>query len=98
MVQKFKEFEIWRRGKIYYSKIYGLTSKFANSEKSELSNPIRRVSVFMPSNIVEESSRKSNNDFIRFLQIAADSAYKIEAQLLITSDFKLNNHTINNSI
>ncbi|MGB6268323.1 MAG: four helix bundle protein [Olleya sp.] len=66
--------------------MYTRTSKFPESEKFGLTNQLRRASVSIPSNIAEGSSRKSNKDFARFLQITLGSAYEIETQLLIASD------------
>ena len=88
MAHKFKELQIWQRSRLFCSKIYELTSKFPESEKFGLTNQLRRASVSIPSNIAEGSSRKSNKDFMRFLQIAIGSAYEIETQLLISFDLK----------
>jgi len=86
MPHKFKELQIWKRSRSFCSEIYNVTSKFPDSEKFGLTNQLRRASVSIPSNIAEGSSRNSNKDFLRFLQIAIGSAYEIETQLLIASD------------
>lgn len=88
MAHKFKELQIWKRSRLFCSKIYDITSQFPDSEKFGLTNQLRRASVSIPSNIAEGSSRNSNKDFARFLQIAIGSAYEIETQLLISSDLK----------
>lgn len=85
-MHRFKELEIWKRSRLFCSKIYELTSQFPESEKFGLTNQLRRASVSIPSNIAEGSSRNSNKDFSRFLQITLGSAYEIETQLLIASD------------
>ena len=86
MAHKFKELQIWKRSRLFCSKIYAVTSKFPDSEKFGLTNQLRRASVSIPSNIAEGSSRNSNKDFARFLQISIGSAYEIETQLLISAD------------
>ncbi|WP_179349213.1 four helix bundle protein [Winogradskyella pacifica] len=86
MAHKFKELQIWKRSRLFCSEIYAITSKFPDSEKFGLTNQLRRASVSIPSNIAEGSSRNSNKDFARFLQISIGSAYEIETQLLISAD------------
>jgi len=87
-MHRFKELEIWKRSRLFASVIYALTSNFLQSEKFGLTNQLRRASVSMPSNIAEGSSRQSNKDFARFLQVTLGSAYEIETQLLIANDLK----------
>ena len=44
---------------------------------------MRRAAISIPSNIAEGSSRASENDFARFLEISLGSAYETETQLEI---------------
>ena len=82
-MHQFKELEIWKRSRRFCSEIYDITSSFPDNEKFGLTNQLRRASVSISSNIAEGSSRKSNKDFSRFLEIAIGSCYEIETQLLI---------------
>lgn len=85
-MHQFKELGIWKKSRIFCSEIYEATAFFPETEKFGLTNQLRRASVSIPSNIAEGSSRNSNKDFSRFLEIAIGSAYEIETQLLIASD------------
>jgi len=85
-MHRFKELEIWKRSRLFCAEIYSISSKFPESEKFGLANQLRRASVSIPSNIAEGSSRSSNKDFSRFLEIPLGSCYEIETQLLIASD------------
>ena len=85
-MHQFKELEIWKRSRFFCSEIYQVTSSFQSDEKFGLTNQLRRAAVSIPSNIAEGSSRNSNKDFSRFLEIAIGSAYEIETQILIASD------------
>ncbi|GAA4974239.1 four helix bundle protein [Algibacter aquimarinus] len=87
-MHKFKDLEIWKRSRLFCSQIYSMTSKFPDSEKLGLTNQLGRASVSIPSNIAEGSSRKSNKDFSRFLEMTLGSAYEIETQILIAYDLR----------
>lgn len=85
-MHQFKELQIWKKSRLFCSKIYNVTATFPSEEKFGIINQLRRASVSIPSNIAEGSSRNSNKDFARFLEIAIGSAYEVETQLLISSD------------
>lgn len=85
-MHRFKELEIWKKSRFFCSKIYKVTLSFPNEEKFGLTNQLRKASVSIPSNIAEGSSRKSNKDFARFLEIVIGLAYKTEKQIFILSD------------
>ena len=87
-MHRFKDLEIWKLSRKYTSSIYEVTSGFPEKEKFGLSNQMRRASVSIPSNIAEGCSRKSNKDFLRFLEIAVGSCYELETQLLISNDLE----------
>lgn len=87
-MHRFKELEVWKRSRKFCSSIYSVTSNFPDSEKFGLSNQLQRASVSIPSNIAEGSSRNSNKDFSRFLEITLGSCYEIETQLLIALDLE----------
>ena len=91
-MHKFKELGIWKKRRQFFSKINNEKASIPQEEKFGLTNQLRRASVSIPSNIAEGSSRSSNKDFARFLEIAIGSAYEVETQLLISADLGFLNH------
>ncbi len=87
-MHRFKDLEIWKQSRLFCTSIYEITYSFPNDEKFGLTNQLRRAAVSIPSNIAEGSSRNSNKDFSRFIEISIGSAYEIETQLLIATDLK----------
>ena len=85
-MHRFKDLEVWKKSRLFCSEIYSITSKFPDTEKFRLTNQLKRVLVSIASNIAEGSSKHSNKDFTRFLQMSIGSSYEIETQLLIASN------------
>ena len=57
---------------------------------------ITRAVISIPSNIAEGSSRSSQKDFKRFLEVSLGSTFELETQLLIIQKLELNkNNQIN---
>jgi len=70
-------------------KVYKLSGSFPSSEKYGLTNQITRAATSIPSNIAERSSRNSEKDYQRFLQIALGSSFGVETQLLIMQELEM---------
>ena len=62
------------------------TKDLPDEEKFGLTSQMRRASVSIPSNIAEETGRRTNKEFDRFLDIAIGSAYELETQLILCLD------------
>ena len=88
-MKNFKKLQIWQQGMELVKEVYKLSKSLPSSEKYGLTNQITRAAVSIPSNIAEGSSRNSEKDYRRFLQIALGSSFEIETQLLIMQDLKL---------
>jgi four helix bundle protein len=55
-------------------RIYSATANFPQGERYGLQTQIRRAAVSVTANIVEGSARRSNHEYLNFLNIAAASA------------------------
>ncbi len=97
-MHNFKNFEFWKKSRGLNKDIYLITAKFPDEEKYGLISQIRRVSVSISSNIAEGSSRRSDKDFYRFLEIALGSAYEVDSQLMLALDLNFINEDEQNEL
>ena len=82
-MRNFKKLLIWQKGFQIAIKSFQLVILFPKEEKFGISSQITRAAVSIPSNIAEGSSRSSNKDYNRFLEISLGSSFEMETQLLI---------------
>lgn len=85
-MRNFRKLDIWIDSRDLVKEIYKVTSTLPESEKFGLISQMNRCSISIPSNIAEGSSKDSQKDFIRFLQISLGSSYELETQLILCSD------------
>lgn len=82
-MRNFKELKIWQKGFDIAINSYKPVDSFPKTERYSLSQQITRAAVSIPSNIAEGSSRKSEKDYNRFLEISLGSSFELETQYLI---------------
>jgi four helix bundle protein len=86
MKHNFKNLNIWKLAIELASHIYILTDTYPKNEEFGLKSQIRRCSVSVASNIAEGSSRSSDKDFNRFLEISLGSLYELQTQIIISAN------------
>lgn len=69
-MKNFKQLLIWQKGFKIAVQSFQLTATFPKEERFSLSNQITRAAVSISSNIAEGSSRESERDYHRFLEIS----------------------------
>lgn len=88
-MRNFRKLKIWEQGIDIVKEIYRLSQKLPTNEKFGLISQITRAAVSIPSNIAEGSSRNSQIEFKRFLEIAMGSVFEVETQLVIIQELNL---------
>ena len=82
----YKDLEVWKEAIELTTEIYAVTKTFPNDEKYGLVSQMRRAVVAIPSNIAEGSSRKSDKDTVRFIDIAIASLAELDTQIIISQN------------
>lgn len=82
MRHNFKKMKIWEKAMNLCDVTFQITVNFPKSEIYSLTSQINRSAISVPSNIAEGSSRSSNKDFSRFLEISLGSLYELQTQII----------------
>lgn len=80
---RFEKLEVWQKAVDYADLIYRLSRDFPAEERFGLSSQLRRAAVSVSSNIAEGTSRSSDTDLARFLEIAYGSLLESVSELEI---------------
>lgn len=85
-MKNYKELHIWQKGIEIVKQVYLLTKQFPDTEKFGIVSQITRAAVSIPANIAEDSSRNSDKDYARFLQLSLGSAFEVQTYLVIAKE------------
>ncbi len=80
---KFEKLDVWQKAIEYADLIYRVTQGFPAEERFGLTSQLRRSAVSISSNIAEGSSRSSDTDMARFIEIAYGSLLESVSELEI---------------
>ena len=97
-MRNFKELKIWNKGFDIAVKSFKLVNTFPKDEKFGICLQITKSAVSIPSNIAEGSSRTSEKDYLRFIEISLGSTFELETQILIAKAANFGNNDLGNEI
>ncbi len=79
----FEKLDVWQKAIDFADLIYSHTRHFPADERFGLTNQMRRAAVSISSNIAEGTSRMSQTDFGRCVEIATGSVFEVVSQAFI---------------
>ena len=88
-MRNFRKYNFLKNGIEIVKDAYQISKLLPSDEKFGLRSLVTRTAISIPSNIAEGSSRNSDLDFKRFLEIAMGSAFELETQLILIEELKL---------
>ena len=88
---RFEKLDVWQNLVGDANQIYSVTKSFPADERIGLTSQMRRAAVSISSNIAEGSSRSSDVDFSRFVEIAYGSLMETISQTKIAQQQNLLN-------
>jgi four helix bundle protein len=79
----FEKLDVWQKAIDFADLVYKETRGFPHDERFGLTNQMRRAAVSVSSNIAEGTSRMSQVEFARFVEIATGSVFEVVSQSFI---------------
>ena len=81
---RFEKLDVWQKAVEYADLIYRMTQAFPAEERFGLTSQLRRSAVSISSNIAEGTSRSSDSDLARFVEIAYGSLLETVSEMEIS--------------
>ena len=80
--------DVWQKSRLLVRDIYLITKSFPEDERFGLTSQIRRAMISVSCNIAEGTSRWSNKEKIRFIEIAYGSLMEVVNCLMLAFDLE----------
>lgn len=90
-MKNFRDLGVWAKAHALTLTIYKVTKKFPREELFGLTSQMRRSSSSIAANIAEGCGRRTDADFVRFLQNGFGSASELEYHIILACDLGLIN-------
>ncbi|UMY66309.1 MULTISPECIES: four helix bundle protein [unclassified Flavobacterium] len=92
-IRSFEDMLSWQKARAFNKKIYDVSLSENFGRDFELGRQIRRASLSITSNIAEGFERRTDNEFLFFLNVAKGSIGEVRSQLYLASDLGYINKT-----
>jgi len=97
-MKNFKKMKVWEMGVQIALDCFNLVKTFPKEERFGLSSQITRAAISIPSNIAEGSSRTSEKDYCRYIEISLGSSFELETHLIISSELNYGDALLRNEL
>ncbi len=84
----FEKLDVWQKSRLLVRDIYLITKSFPDDERFGLTSQLRRAMISVSCNIAEGTSRWSNKEKIRFIEIAYGSLMEVVNCLMLAFDLE----------
>lgn len=87
-MRDYKKLDIYSQSRNLVVEIYKVTNSFPKEEIYSLTSQIRRAAVSIIANIAEGSTRDTEKEFARFLNISLASLCETESLIVLATDLE----------
>lgn len=84
----FEKLDVWQKSRLLVKDVYLTTKLFPKDERFGLTSQVRRAMISVSCNIAEGTSRWSDKEKIRFIEIAYGSLMEVVNCLILAFDLE----------
>ncbi|HMR90291.1 MAG TPA: four helix bundle protein [Saprospiraceae bacterium] len=84
----FEKLDVWQKSRLLVKDVYLTTKLFPEDERFGLTSQVRRAMISVSCNIAEGTSRWSDKEKIRFIEIAYGSLMEVVNCLILAFDLE----------
>ncbi len=85
-ITRFENLECWKAARELVKLVYQISNQGSFSKDYDLKSQMRRAAISSMNNIAEGFGRKSNKEFVRFLDISQSSAAEVKSMVYLCED------------
>lgn len=87
-IYSFEKLDVWQKSRLLVKNVYMTTKIFPEDERFGLTSQVRRAMISVSCNIAEGTSRWSDKEKIRFIEIAYGSLMEVVNCLILSFDLE----------
>ena len=85
-INRFEDLDCWKEARVTVKMMYLESGKGKLAKDYDTKSQLRRASLSIMNNIAEGFARRSNKEFMRFLDYSAGSAAQVKSMLYVLED------------
>ena len=97
-MQDYTKLEVWQHAHRLAMDVHRVSARIPRRDEAVFISQLRRAAQSVPTNIAEGSSKESNREFARFLQIAVGSAGELHYHLQFATGTGLVSQTLGEAL